>query len=390
MGRRRGKSAVAAATESGFEAESVQEGIDDILGMAGPAQEPDNLGNFKPDLGDDPREHRPRQPSPPSRRARPQPLATPEDESAAARALRGGRPDPEPSDDDVDEQPPSRAARPELEDTPEGEDDGDLDPRDRELAELRAWRAERDLADQDRDTRLNRALDELDRQRTGGRGAAPAGDAVDADPRAVEIARRLRPENIVPFAIDEVARENLGLTPQGGKTLDAMFRAQATHIVQLMLHAYNLDQELTRTQSSEAERTAARESDEITRARDAFYAGNRDLVDYQSEVTWLSREVAEDHARRTGRRISPAEWIPETSRRVREHLRSRGVRVAPYAPAYDPRGGGRGVAPGASLGRGGGRARPAGMDYGAGGGGNGKTRLTPLEDEMFAMARAGQ
>jgi len=351
----------------------VQEGIDELTGMAaraGPPEIPDNLGNFRPDTEEQPQARRPAKVV---RRREPTHLATvAEDEAATSAQQRlNGELDEvaQPVDEEIE---PVTAAAPAADDD-QGDDDGEDDPRTQELLRRLDAYEHKDLA---RHAQLNAVLARLGGGAAplGGLppGAAPLGGPGAADPRLGALTERIKR---LPFRIDETVAANLGLNPQGAQTLEAMLTVLRTDILSTMAEAYTLDQEHARAQQS-----AAGDQDRLMQTvTRAFYEANGDLAPYGKIVNQTSLELVAQYPHL---RSQPADWIRHTAATVRQQLQAWNVplRRTVGAPAA-------GIGPGAAP-SGVARIRPAAADFGSTSRGLGRGALSPLQKEMLDLARS--
>jgi hypothetical protein len=394
---RRPRGAVAMATDAGAAIENVQAGVDELTGLAersGAPDVPSDLGNFRPEA-ERPRraaaraEGRARVVTPIRRAHR---LPNFEDEAlerAEQLRARGGQAaeEVEPEGEDLEQgaegvEQRGAGARQRWEE-PQGEDldDEDLDPRDVELAGLRAAMAEAQIREEAREARYHEAL----RQVSQGRAQPQA----TSDPRATAIAQRLQFKNILPFRIDEAAARAMNLTPEGAQHLETMLRTSAFSLTQTLLEAYNLNEELKGQQETAQQNQAVTEQRRRETVRDAFYAANEDLVPYAKFVTRVSAELAAEYSGQ----LSDPQWIQLTNARVRQELRELGVRVALQSPGASARSRFAPAGTRPAIGPAGGyrpAIRPAAMDFGGGRSmGGGGRALSPITKEILDLSRFG-
>jgi hypothetical protein len=372
MARGRRGAVAAAIDERGAAAESVQSGIDELTQLAtrsGPPVVPDDLGNFRPDLGEPQR--------PVTRRREPQRLQTTAEELEARRAQRGMAAE--------DAEPILESGAPDVpavdEPGPDDADDGDDGVGDEpqagsydELAQRLAAFERRDL---ERDAQLSQVMARM--AGGGAPGMAPPGATPMgmADPRIAAVAQKLRPESLVPFKIDEAAAQQMGMTPQGAQLVETMLRLTAQNIVGAIFEAYGLDQDARASQQTQ-QMTAQQTMQAVNQA---FYAANPDLNAFGEVVDQTSQQLAAQYPQL---RQQPAEWIKHTAAETRRKLQSWGVRVAGRGVAVAPAGG-IGARPG-SLPASVSRIRPATADFGTSGGGSGRRPITPQQKEMLDLA----
>lgn len=386
--------AVARAVEGGSAAENVDAGLSELIGLAersGPPRVPHDVGNFNPEGARPARGANRAAARSPQARATVTPMRRAQhvqtfDDEQLERDVQGERSGVEESfnddpntrsfDDQGDEQDVDQrgGAAHDTGFDDQAQDDEELDPRDRELADLRAWRQEQENRQAVTEARLETAI----RMQSG--QAQPNAQAGTAnDPRAAAIANAMAYNNLLVAGIDEASMQTLGLTPQGARTLETFLRVNLEGFKQKFLQAYTLDQEYTRAQVT----TAQQADKSLENVTAAFWQANPDLTDYEWEVSSLSKQIAEAHPHVVQ---DPALWVKTTATAVRNHLARRGIRTSARAGQQvqrDPRQfGSADQAPR--------RVRPATMDMpGTGGGfsGGAGRRLDPVTKDILDLVR---
>jgi hypothetical protein len=370
-------------------------GIEELRQMAGPAEEPRDLGNFSPEGGPGNQgESRPR-------RAQ-QHLPT-VNEQDAERQAQGERIRPVPpgrgeafdegagaapaADDDHREFP----VRDEFAADPRevfADDAGELEDEGAEPEEGPAWELEQRLLAQDQEIqRLRQGLEYGMRggnvAQTGGRpGPSQAAGVLTPEQAAL----LLRPENLVPFSINENTVE---IIRQGGQPAADLLQGAFAAIAQRVLQVGGalFGSELTRIENRFGEFSPVARAVEAQHVQQAFYRANSDLVGYEQESMFHWDTLARQYPD-----ASPEQMIRAAGEATRRYLKSRGLynrrQAAPPEGrrAAGPRSSGM-LGPG-ELPR---RVRPAAADGGHPAGGRlngGRAPLTVVQREIAQLAGA--
>lgn len=375
--------------------------------MAGPAQEPRDLGNFKPEGGPGNQGRAAATP----RRREPEHLPTVEDEFTERRARgeeippvrprrRGQGPD-DPAAvaaaaDELDPQGAPVPARDDYEPDPAaifGDDairpEGDVEPGEDEpvgsLDEYEERFLQQDEEIQTLRTQLEQVL----------RGGVPAGAPPGAGGRpavagtpgvlsAEQVTELLRYDRLLPFALNEQTAEALGMTPQGVQLFDTALRQTVQHV--LRLGAALFGSEIARLEGRFAEFEPVRRTVDAQTVQQAFYSVHRDLAGYEDEAAMIWDRYARSYPN-----ASAEQLIRTVGAATRKYVRERGIRPrgqqppAARQPAAAPRAAGM-LGPQPITAR---RVRPAVADGGGAGGGrlNGSGRpLSPVQRDIAQLA----